>query len=715
MKSIYYVFLFALSLCTLPIYFSSCDGSATTSADDELVLLDFENDFDENLVQPQAATFRMVKNGNNHFLEVTNGTDHKEPGVVIKEPKSDPWNFTGYHQVKADVKNIGDELIQVEMFVGNDPDGLVRWYCSDYIDLEPNESGTITVDLAWTPWIHKPQLNIEGMRGAPGKIKTDLEAIDEITFCSRYAAQENTFTIDNIRAVGKVEVRDTAGFFPFIDEFGQYKHKDWKDKINSKADLKKQLAAEQADFKKYPSAPDRNQYGGWTAGPQLQATGWFRAEKHNGKWWMVDPEGRLFWSNGMNCVASNVGLSGILGREHYFEGLPSKKNPLVQFYDEGNWASHGFYKDKIPFTAYQFYQSNLYKKYGDDWLEQFRENVHTRFRSWGFNTIGNVSDMVANQMQKTPYTGTVWINGTPKIEGSEGFWGKFHDVFDPKFRQAVRNNMDNQKTGANDPWCIGFFVDNELSWGKIGSLSEGTLRSPATQPAKIEFVKDLKAKYKNIAALNAQWKTNHKSWDALLKSTNLPSRDAARSDLYDFYDKIAKTYFRIVKEELTRIAPNQYYLGCRFAWRNNDITLKAAAEYCDIVSFNKYEYSVERVGLPKGVDKPIMIGEFHFGALDRGKFHVGVKKAKNQQDRGEKYQAYIQGALRNPAIVGAHWFQYVDEATTGREDGENYNVGFVDIADTPYYELVKKARETTYSLYEYRLGKKVETDLLGKK
>ena len=107
------------------------------------------------------------------------------------------------------------------------------------------------------------------------------------------------------------------------------------------------------------------------------------------------------------------------------------------------------------------------------------------------------------------------------------------------------------------------------------------------------------------------------------------------------------------------------------------MTLKAAAQYCDIVSFNKYEYSVENVSLPKGVDKPIMIGEFHFGSLDRGMCHVGVKEAYNQQDRGDKYTAYIQGALQNEQIVGAHWFQYLDEAYTGRGDGENYNVGFV--------------------------------------
>jgi len=686
-------------LAFLLFYCYRCTSPVASSP--ELILFDFEEKLNEESVKPQSATFQRINIKNNYVLKVTNGTDHREPGVVLKESAEEPWNLSGFHQVKADVTNVGDEDIQVEMFVGNDPDGLIRWYCSDYVDLKPEESKTITVDLSWTPWVHQPQLDIKGMRGAPGKIKTDLDAIDEITFCSRYAAAENDFLIDNVRAVGKMEIRDTTGFFPFIDEFGQYKHEDWNNKIQSREDLIKQKEKEAVDLANN-TPPDRNKYGGWTAGPQLEATGWFRTEKYNGKWWMVDPDGRLFWTNGINCMESTVGLSGILDRTHYFEGLPKEDSPLVQFYDEGNWASHGFYHDKIPFTAYQFYQSNLYKKYGEDWLEKFRENIHARMKSWGYNTIGFVSDNGATQMRQTPYVGTVWIEGTPRIEGSEGFWGKFHDVFDPQFRQAVRTSMERQKEGANDPWCIGYFVDNELSWGKIGSLAEGTLRSPATQPAKITFVDDLKAKYQSIEQLNKTWNADYDSWSALLNSTTVPDRAKAKVDLHTFYQKISRTYFRTIKEELARIAPHQNYLGCRFAWQNNDLTLRAAAEYCDIVSFNKYEYSVENVALPAGVDKPIMIGEFHFGSLDSGKFHKGVKAAKDQKERGEFYQSYILGALRNPAIVGAHWFQYVDEATTGRQDGENYNVGFVDICDTPYEALIDAAREVTYPLYEYR-------------
>ncbi len=66
--------------------------------------------------------------------------------------------------------------------------------------------------------------------------------------------------------------------------------------------------------------------------------------------------------------------------------------------------------------------------------------------------------------------------------------------------------------------------------------------------------------------------------------------------------------------------------------------------------------------------------------------------------------SYVRGALRNPYIVGTHWFQYKDQATTGRGDGENYQIGFIDVCDTPYSEIVSEAREVAASMYAYRLN-----------
>ena len=105
------------------------------------------------------------------------------------------------------------------------------------------------------------------------------------------------------------------------------------------------------------------------------------------------------------------------------------------------------------------------------------------------------------------------------------------------------------------------------------------------------------------------------------------------------------------------------------------------------------------------MDRPSVLGEFHFGATDRGMVHGGIGTASDQEDRGKKYTAYMRSVIENPYLVGAHWFQYIDSPTTGRAiDGENYNSGFVSVTDTPYPELIEAAKKLNRGLYDIRFG-----------
>jgi hypothetical protein len=425
-------------------------------------------------------------------------------------------------------------------------------------------------------------------------------------------------------------------------------------------------------------------------------------QKLAGQWWLVDPEGCLFWSHGVDCVGPGTSTP-ISDREHYFTDLPDPATALGRFYGQGSWAPHGYYKDHTPYRTYDFGRANLLRKYGETWSDTFTEITHRRLKSWGLNTIGNWSDWPVRAMRATPYVGTINVTAPP-IQGSTGYWGRFPDPFDPAFRSAIRRAVASETNrGIGDPWCLGYFVDNELAWGDCPSLAVAALKSPAEQVAKQVFVADLKTRYSSIEALNTTWGTSHASWQALLDSTDPPDPERAGPDLLAFYRRIAEQYFLVIRGEFKRQAPHQLYLGCRFAWVN-DVAAEAAARLCDVITYNRYEDSVARFAMPRGLDRPILIGEFHFGALDRGLFHTGLVATKNQSDRAAHYMAYVQGALQNPAIVGTHWFQYRDQATTGRGDGENYQIGFVDICDSPYPELRQACREVGYSLYEYRRG-----------
>jgi hypothetical protein len=132
--------------------------------------------------------------------------------------------------------------------------------------------------------------------------------------------------------------------------------------------------------------------------------------------------------------------------------------------------------------------------------------------------------------------------------------------------------------------------------------------------------------------------------------------------------------------------------------------LKIAGDYCDLISFNRYRYSCIELAPPEDVDLPILISEWHIGTLDRGMLHTGLRGAVSLEHQQKMYKYYVNQALENPYIVGTHWFQYGEQAITGRGDGENYRIGLVDALDQPYYTFIKAIREIGYNIYKIRTG-----------
>ncbi|NKB71494.1 MAG: beta-agarase [Candidatus Latescibacteria bacterium] len=663
-----------------------------------LTLVDFGADFRPAQTQLRNVEVNSTPEGR---LRIASGHRIEWPGISFS-PAGDSWDISGYRQVGLEVENSGPEPVSVGLRVDN-PGADGSSHCVQVVEaFEPGEKRLLAAELSATSWALDPPLQLVGMRGTPGQLKIDPTQIVQLIVFVPQPQEEHVFTIGPIRAEGRLERIDSSTFFPFIDQFGQFAHRDWPGKIRVAEDLQGRRQAEEDDLAAWPGPADRNQYGGWLAGPQLKATGFFRVQKYRGKWWLVDPEGRLFWSHGVDCVAFG-NETGTTDREHYFRGLPEAGDPLALFYSQGWWAPRGYYKGRTPFTTFNHQRANLYRKYGEEWAQAAADRAHRRLRSWGMNTVANWSSPAVYLQRRTPYVATVHFNA-PSLEGSQGYWRKFHDVFDPGFRIAVRRALAAKEEETGDPWCIGFFVDNELAWGDEVSLALAALASPAGQAAKRALVADLQARYGAVGDLNVAWGTDYASWVGLLESQEPPAtegREGLQADLRAFYRRTAETYFATVKEELAALAPQQLYLGCRFAWVN-ELAAGAAARFCDVVSYNKYAYSVEALHLPAGLDRPVIIGEFHFGALDRGLFHTGLQAARDQQHRAALYRDYLRGALDHPLLVGAHWFQYGDQSTTGRGDGENYQIGFVDIGDTPYPEIVGASRKFAAQLYERR-------------
>lgn len=633
------------------------------------------------------------------------------PGCTLTfVPEKDAWDFSAYQYLAVELRNASDQPVRVQLAARSaNPKGRTF---SRQIRLEAGESYLLRLTLRR---IVPPALEGKffGMRGFPALIDPergiDVGRIVEVAVSLRQAPSDGKLEVGKIIASGVAPQppwlkSSGVEVFPIIDRFGQYIHADWPGKIHSEEDLRRQRELEEEDLARNPGPADWNQFGGWAKGPSFSATGHFYPLKYEGKWWLVDPEGKLFWSHGVDCVRATTATTPLTDRWHYFADLPPRDGEFSPFYGRAAWAPHGYYQGKGTYETFCFSGANLLRKYGRDWENIHAALAHRRLRSWGLNTIGNWSGGEIYGLRRTPYVVTLGSGRRP-IEGSTGYWGKFPDPFDPDFVAPLEKAMIREaSTSGKDPWCLGYFVDNELSWGDDLALGLATLQSPADQPAKRVFVDRLREKYASIDSLNAAWGTSYTSWDELLQSTKGPDRGRAKEDLGDFTYRIAAEYFRRIREVLKKHAPDKLYLGCRFAWVN-ERAIRAAAEFCDVVSFNRYDIDLVDFRLPEGVDRPVIIGEFHFGALDRGMFHTGLQETATQAERAEAYRRYVTSALRHPAIVGTHWFQYQDQATTGRGDGENYQIGFVDVCDTPYPELRSAARLIGQTMYEIRLGK----------
>ena len=673
--------------------------AAEAAGEPAQLLADFSRPETPNQVTPSEAVCTPLKDG----LRVETRASSHWPGLALR-PASGTWDLSRNQKLVICLRNPNAEPLKIHARLDDRPSEPKGPGVTAMTTLAPHATGTLELMLTTLPFRLSKPLELVGMRGFPGqRNKIDLTQATHLRIFLNKPSQPNAFELLKIETCGAARVLDADTFLPFVDEFGQFKHDDWPGKLHTATDFAQRIRQEDADFKAHPAPADRDAFGGWASGPKLAASGFFRTAKLDGRWWLVDPEGHLFWSYGVDSVQTDVSTP-LTDRTQYFASLPPHTPAFAAFYGHSGHVSVGYYTNAVHVELFNFAGANLLRKYGLHWRTVDAERTQHRLQSWGLNTIGNWSDKDVCRLRRTPYVATISIKAPP-IEGSHGYWGKFPDPFHEQFTTALRRAMKAEHgAAADDPWCLGAFVQNELAWGDDTSLAEAALKSPAQQPAKLAFIGDLKAKYGDIAKLNAAWGTQHESWDALLNTRTAPDHQRAQADLEDFYTRIAERYFEVCRTEVKRVMPHQLYLGCRFAW-HNDRAVRTAAKYCDVLSFNRYEYSVAEDHPPEGIDLPMIIGEFHFGALDRGLFHPGLKATKDQNDRAVKYREYLEGALKNPWLVGAHWFEFRDEPLTGRFDGENFQIGLVDICDTPYPELIEAVRDIGARMYPLRASR----------
>lgn len=510
----------------------------------------------------------------------------------------------------------------------------------------------------------------------------------------QWKATENNEPVE-ITWEGAQLLEKGEGDRPVVDRFGQRISGEWPTKIHSAEHFESVKAEEEAWLKEQSEPEGRSSYGGDTTLPRQEATGFFHVKEVDGVWWYVDPEGYLFWSVGTTGIrVSDTTL--LEGCEGFFEELPEREGSFAPFYDPpiGSPANDGKGKEVVS-----FYLLNVLRKYGS--LEAWRDRVIQRFKIWGYNTFGNWSDELMMAQKSVPHTRSLssrfdkWRFNNRMPDVFDGDWEK---AFDEYLEGIVSNQKDN-------PWLLGYFVDNEMPWGGVAKKfldcePDAAIRTAFANWAEEHYEGDL-------ATFNADfgWSLGAFGEAADKSPEDLPTDGKGEEACVAFAGYYAEHYFEKVNRLLKKHDPNHLYLGCRFVRRRPlDGICVAAGNHCDVVTVNCYSMipDPEEFGAwHRSTGRPIQIGEHHL-PLESERQRPPLYPAFTSDERRVGYERFLRVFSEQPYSLGAHWFQHADQNATGRpSDGENQTVGFVDITDRPHPDLVGAAMAVTRNMYQW--------------
>lgn len=88
---------------------------------------------------------------------------------------------------------------------------------------------------------------------------------------------------------------------PLLDELGRSTPLIPAAARESAAALVSRLRQHAQRLVRQPAMAGRSRWGGWQK-RRLAGTGFFRTHHDGRRWWLVDPDGFLFWSSGLDCV-----------------------------------------------------------------------------------------------------------------------------------------------------------------------------------------------------------------------------------------------------------------------------------------------------------------------------------------------------------------------------------------------------------------------------
>ncbi len=411
-------------------------------------------------------------------------------------------------------------------------------------------------------------------------------------------------------------------------------------------------------------------------------THWGLAKQGN-IYWMVSPKGDRFYSKGVNSIEGDQ--------------RNQKNTSGAAFY----WAKY--------FTS----------------KEQWRQSTRKQLIDWGFNTRGAWSDT----------SPSFYLPEMVDLDLGRNAQLHWNDPFDPRMPKVVLERAKELVSSyRSDPWLVGYFSDNEVGWWNA-PIFRWYLQKGWDNYTKRKLWQLLHSCYSdNWNLLIADWvpQGNLESFAGLKKSgaqLNLRPNGNGIRVVNQFTYLYARRYYQLVGAAIRQAHPGALVLGDRLPLYYNQDAVRAMADQVDIVSTN---YNVDTRdgwvapyyfdGLERLTGKPVLVSEFFFAADQNRSGNRNERNGKpghlmtvsTQSERARGVANALRNFARFPNIVGVHWFQYADEPSDGRDDGENYNMGLVDIDNRPYkkvIEVFKSLNPQMEKIHQLGKGKRGYSDM----
>lgn len=509
---------------------------------------------------------------------------------------------------------------------------------------------------------------------------------------------------------------------PVIDEMGQLIGYEWPEKTHSIREMEDRLRTEYEEAMREDHLfPGRSHWGGFLH-KQFEATGWFRVQHDGRRWWLVDPEGYAFFSHGI-CYGTRMGEFGwYTGREKFYRDAPEPNDPrfadafihpcqideYVKRYGE-TVCSDGW--------MYNPARANMIRVFGEAWWEVWRRLATYRFHQWGINTMGvgvvNYTDERCEdflRLSELPYV--LSLKHFPTTEHT--IFRDFPDVFSPEYAENAGIFAEKELgPHAKNHHLIGYFLTNEPEWlfQPDCNIAWELLVNRARLRSREHLIGWLRDRYDRIEKLNAAWGLSLDSYEALREplSRDITISDLGWKDLEEYEQIMIDAFSGIPLKVCREIAPNHLCLGMRYGSFNQKVLMSCKA--FDVISFNIYSKTPEeKLRLAGITEKPMMIGEWHFGDPDGGMLRTGLLSVENQEERGKAYRRYCEVCAAEPNCVGIHYFEYNNQTLMGRFDGEHASHGLIDCCNHPYPYMAEAIKTSSGNLYAVMNGEKPPYD-----